>query len=30
MPKKPGLGKVLDGILPDLENFLPVCDITAF
>jgi AraC-like DNA-binding protein len=27
MPKKTGLGKALDEILPGLENFLPVCDI---
>jgi hypothetical protein len=27
--KKTGLGKALNEILPDLENFLPVCDITA-
>jgi hypothetical protein len=28
-PKRAGLDNVLDEILPDLENILPVRDITA-
>jgi hypothetical protein len=29
MPKKAGLGKALDEILPDLVKYFPVRDITA-